>query len=110
MIESAYILLLGALLLVSGASHILAPEVCERWLSREPVIRAIGLLLLLLALPSLAWRGWYFRTLFAGLAISGAWRLCFPQSSIRAQRWSYPRWVHGCIMIGGAVLLWALRP
>jgi hypothetical protein len=34
----------------------------------------------------------------------------FPQSSIRAQQRSYPRWVHGCLLVGGAILVWALRP
>ena len=68
------------------------------------MVRAVGALLLVLAIPSLVWRGWYFWTLFAGLTASGLWRLCFPQSSIRAQRRSYPRWVHGCLLVGGAIL------
>ena len=31
---------------------------------------------------------------FAGLAVSGAWRLFFPGNSVRAQEKTYPRWVH----------------
>jgi hypothetical protein len=69
-----------------------------------------GGVLLLFAIVCLWGRGWYFRTLFAGLGISGAWRLFFPLHSIRAQQRAYPRWVHGCLLLGGAILVWMLRP
>ena len=97
-------------LLVSGLWHIAAPALTERWMSNPRVVRSVGALLLVLAIPCLLWRGWYYWTLFAGLAASGAWRLGFPQSSIRVQQRSYPRWVHGCLLIAGAILMWALRP
>lgn len=108
--ETIYILAVVALLLISGVWHLAAPRLTDRWMSRKPVVRSVGALLLILALPSLAWRGWYFRILFAGLTLSGFWRLCFPQSSIRMQQRSYPRWVHGCLLTGGAILVWTLRP
>ncbi len=79
-------------------------------MSRVVVVRTVGAVLLASAIPCLIWRGWYFWTLFAGLAASGVWRLVFPHSSIRAQQRSYPRWVHGCLLVGGAILVWALRP
>jgi hypothetical protein len=98
------------LLFVSGLWHIAAPVLAERWMSRALVVRGVGMLLLVLAIPCLVWRGWYFWTLFVGLTVSGLWRLLFPQSSIRAQQRSYPRWVHGYLLVGGAILVWALRP
>src|SRR5271163_3152399 len=110
MAETIYFWSVVGLLLASGLCHIAAPRLTERWVSRIPVVRAVGGLLMVLALPCLVWRGWYFWTLFAALAVSGLWRLCFPRGSIRAQQRSYPRWVHGCLLDGGAVLMWALRP
>jgi hypothetical protein len=108
--ENVYIGLVAALLLVSGVWHLVAPGLTERWMTRAAVVRAAGAALLVLAIPTLVWRGWYFRTLFVALVLSGAWRLCFPQSSIRAQQTLYPRWVHGCLLTGAAVAVWALRP
>jgi hypothetical protein len=110
MTETVYVWVVVGLLLVPGLWHIAAPGLTERWMSNALVVRAVGALLSVLAIPSLVWRGWYFWTLFAGLTASGLWRLCFPQSSIRAQRRSYPRWVHGCLLVGAAILVWALRP
>lgn len=110
MAETIYLGGVIGLLLVSGLWHIAAPALTERWMSRAPVVRVVGGLLLVMAIPCLVWRGWYFWTLFTGLAVSGFWRLRFPQSSIHAQQRSYPRWVHGCLLIGGAILVWTLRP
>ena len=110
MLETVYLCGVVGLLFVSGLWHIAAPGLTERWMSNSQVVRVVGALLLALAVPCFVWRGWYFWTLFAALTASGLWRLCFPQSSIRAQRGSYPRWVHGCLLVGGAVLVWVLRP
>ena len=110
MAETIYVWGVVGLLLVSGLWHIGAPGLTERWMSRVPVVRATGALLLVMAIPSLMWRGWYFWTLFAGVAASGLWRFCFPQNSIRAQQRLYPRWVHGFLLVGGAILVWAIRP
>ncbi len=110
MAETVYFWVVVGFLLLSGLWHIAAPVLTERWMSNATVVRAVGALLLVLAIPSLVWRGWYFWTLFAGLTASGLWRLGSPQSSIRAQRRSYPRWVHGGLLVGAAILVWALRP
>ena len=110
MAQTVYLWGMVMLLLASGLCHIAAPALTERWMSNPRVVRSVGALLLALAVPCLVWRGWYFWTLFAGLTASGWWRLCFPQNSIRAQQRIYPRWVHGCLLIGGAILMWALRP
>ena len=82
------------------------------WPPRRLVMFAggLGAVLLVLAIPCVLWRGWYFWVLFLALAVSGIWRLCFPQKSIRVQRTIYPRRVHGLLLIGGAFLIWALRP
>ena len=60
--QSAYLWAVAGLLLTSGLGHIFAPELTERWMSRIRVVQAVGGLLLLLALPCLVWRGWYFWT------------------------------------------------
>lgn len=101
---------IALLLLLSAVAHICLPQSTDSWLSRPSIIRLIGGILLLLALVCLLWHGWYFRTLSAALAVSGAWRLCFPLHSIHTQRRLYPRWVHGCLMLAGAVAVWVLRP
>jgi len=108
--KTSYICGVAGLLLLSGLCHLALPNRTERIMSRVPAARTAGGLLLLLALPCLWWRGWYFRTLFVLLAISGLWRLGFPQSAIHAQQRSYPRRIHGGLLIGGAALVWALRP
>jgi hypothetical protein len=97
-------------LLISALSHLLLQSQTSRWMSKPGVVRFVGGFLLLLSVPCLWWRGWYFWTLFVGFALSGAWRLFFPSHSIRAQQRSYPRWVHGWLLLGGAIAVWALRP
>ena len=110
MAAATYIRALAFFLLLSGILHIAVPQQTERWTSRPPIVRVIGLVLVLFAWPLLLWRGWYFWTLFVLLVVSGLWRLCFPRHSIRAQQWSYPRWVHGCLLLAGALLVWTLKP
>jgi len=63
MAETAYFWSVVGLLLASGLCHIAAPRLTERWMSRVPMVRAVGGLLLVLAIPCLVWRGWYFWTL-----------------------------------------------
>jgi len=108
--RTIYIAVLASFLLVSGLCHLAAPGATDRWLRNTRTVRSVGAGLLVLAIPCVLWRGWYFWTLLLALAASGIWRLCFPQSSIRAQRTLYPRRVHGLLLIGGALLVWALRP
>jgi hypothetical protein len=109
-IASIYPDAVAAFLLLSALCHIFLPRQTRYWLTKPVVVRLVGAFLLLLSLPCLAWRGSYFWILFAGLAISGLWRFFFPQHSIRAQEKSYPRWVHGCLMLAAAIAVWALRP
>lgn len=105
-----YVFVLASFLLVSGLWHVVVPNLTDHLMKNARVVRAVGALLLALAIPCLVWRGWYFGALLLGLAVSGIWRLCFPQNSIRLQRTIYPRRVHGLLLIGGATLVWALRP
>src|SRR5271155_2936265 len=90
---------IAAFLLLSALFHIFLQRQVNQWLAKPRIVRFIGACLLLFSLPCLRWRGWYFWTLFVGLAFSGAWRVFFPQHSISAQRRTYPRWVHGCLML-----------
>lgn len=108
--STIYIAVVAIFLLVCGLWHIALPDLTEHWMTDCRAVRTTGTLLLALAIPCLVWHGWYFRALFAGLTVSGAWRLCFPQSSIRMQRRLYPRRVHGVLLAGGAILVWTLRP
>jgi hypothetical protein len=108
--ENLYVGLVAGLLLICGAWHLLAPGATERWMTRAPVVRCVGAALVVLACPALAWRGWYFPTLFTVLLLAGGWRLVFPRHSIQMQQTLYPRWVHGCLLTGCAVAVWALRP
>jgi len=110
MLASIYVDGIAAFLLLSALFHISLQRQVSCWLSKPAVVRFIGACLLLFSLPCLWWRGWYFWTQFAALAISGTWRFFFPQHSIRAQERSYPRWVHGCLMLAAAIAVWALRP
>jgi len=79
-------------------------------MSNPQTVRVVGGSLLLLAIPSVFWGGWFFESLGFLLAASGAWRLCFPVHSIRVQRKAYPRWVHGCLLLVGAIVIWVLKP
>jgi len=109
MLASIYTDSIAAFLLLSALDHILFQRQVKYWLTKPAVVRFIGACLLLLALPCLWWRGWYFWALFLALAVSGTWRCFLPQHSIRAQERSYPRWVHGCLMLAAAIAVWALR-
>jgi hypothetical protein len=110
MLESIYADSIAAFLLLSALFHIFLERQVNHWLAKPGVVRFIGACLLLFSLPCLRWRGLYFWTLFAGLAVSGTWRFFAPQHSNRAQERSYPRWVHGCLMLAAAIAVWALRP
>ena len=92
---------IAGLLLISAYWHIfLRPGQTERWLSARSTVRFVGGLLLLLAVSCLWWNGWFFKdALSVSLAVSGLWRFCFPDHSIRAQRAMYSRWVHGCLLL-----------
>lgn len=110
MTESFYVGIITALLLLSGLCHIFLESQTARWMSQPALVRFVGVVLLLISVPCLWWRGQYFWTLFGALVVSGAWRLFFPRNSIHAQERSYPRWVHGCFLLAGAIAVWTLRP
>jgi hypothetical protein len=76
---------IAVLLLLSAACHIFFPSQTSHWMSKPVAVRFVGGCLLLLSIPCLWWRGWYFWTLFIALVVSGAWRFWFPQHSIHAQ-------------------------
>jgi hypothetical protein len=109
MAQTIYVGGLAAFLLLSALAHFFLPSQTSDWLARPGIVRSIGALLLLLTVPCASWRGWYFWTLFVALFVSGAWRLCFPHHSIRAQEKSYPRWVHGWLLLAGSLLVFALN-
>ena len=110
MFKTIYLASVVGVLLVSGVWHLAAPELTERWMSRERGIRILGAVLLELSIPCLAWGGVYYWTLFAGLTISGFLRLCFPKTSLSSIRHRYPVWIQGCLLVEGATLVWVLRP
>jgi len=110
MLRTIYVDGVAAFLLASALAHFFAPAQTSLWLGKPRVVRGVGALLLISAVPCVGWGGWYFWALFAGLAFSGAWRFFFPRHSIRAQEKSYPRWAHGCLLLGGCVLVLALQP
>src|ERR1039457_2258076 len=101
---------IAAFLLISAYWHICRPNQAERWMSNPHTVRTGGGFVLLLTIPCLFWRGWFFGTLAVLLAVSGAWRFCFPEHSIQVQRKAYPRWVHGCLLLAGAIAIWVLKP
>jgi hypothetical protein len=109
MLASVYRDRITAFLLLSALFPIFLQRQVNYRLRKPGVVRFIGACLLLFSLACLWWRGWYFWMLFAGLTFSGAWRFFFPQHSISAQERTYPRWVHGCLMLA-AIAVWALRP
>jgi hypothetical protein len=104
-----YVALVALGLLVSALLHLLRGAQTDRMMRQPRNVRLVGALLLAVALPCVAWRGWYFTTLGALLGVSGALRLLAPQLNIRLQTRTYPRWVHGVLLLTGAVLTWFLR-
>jgi hypothetical protein len=99
MLQTAFIDVLIALMLISALAHLFLTRWVDVWLTRPSVIRVIGAILLALAIVSLDWRGWFFDTLAVAFGISGIWRLFFPQHSIHAQERLYPRRVHGGLLL-----------
>jgi hypothetical protein len=89
MTKSVYINIITTFLLLSGLCHIFMQSQTARWMSKPNLVRVVGGCLLLISVPCLWWRGWYFGVLFGALVLSGAWRLCFPEHSIHSQERSY---------------------
>lgn len=110
MAQILYIDSIALLLLLSALVHLFMPQKTNFWMSKLVAVRLVGAILLIFSATGLHWRGLFFWTLSAALAISGIWRLCFPRHSIRTQQRIYPRWIHGCLLLTGAILVWALGP
>lgn len=73
--RTIYVFVLASFLLVSGLWHVVMPTLTDHWMKDARVVRAVGALLLALAIPWLVWPGWFFRALLLGLVVSGIWRL-----------------------------------
>lgn len=101
---------IAALLLISACWHLFRPVQTERLMSDRTNVRFVGGLLLLLAVSCFWCNGWFFKAISGLLLVSDIWRLFFPEHSIRTQRSTYPRWVHGCFLLGGAIAVWTLKP
>jgi hypothetical protein len=68
---SIFVKVVATLLFLSGLAHIFRPLQTECVMSKPSVVRSVGTGLLLLAIPCLVWRGWFYWTLLVVLAVSG---------------------------------------
>ena len=66
-------------------------------------VRIVGAILLALVLPATVWGFYVLAVLFV---IFGLPRLFVPERSVRLQQRSYPRRVHGVLLVMGAAGLW----
>ena len=107
--RSMYVALVALGLLVSALLHLFRGAQTDRMMTQPGNVRLVGAALLAFALPCALWQGWYFTPLGALLGVSGALRLLAPQLNIRLQTRAYPRWVHGLLLLTGAVLTWFLQ-
>ena len=90
-------------LLLSGLLHLFFPGEAEKHMSCLRNVRIVGAMLLALVLPATVWGFYVLAVLFV---IFGLPRLLEPGHSIRLQQRSYPRRVHGVLLMIGAVGLW----
>jgi hypothetical protein len=102
-VKSLFIPLVCLGMLLSGLSHLFLPEKTEKHMSYPRNVRVVGAILLGLVLPATIW-GFYVLAIL--LVIFGLPRLFAPGRSIRLQQLSYPRRVHGVLLVMGAVGLW----
>lgn len=109
MSEPIFLEALSALLFVSAIAHFFIPHTTEKWMSNPLLIRLTGAILITFAVICLRWHDWFIHIIAALLAISGFWRLLFPNHSARTQANLYPRWVHGILLLAGAIALFVLR-
>ena len=87
-------------LLLSGLLHLFLPGETEKHMSRPRNVRIVGGILLALVLPATVWGFYVLAVLFV---IFGLPRVFAPERSIRLQQRSYPRRVHGVLLVMGAV-------
>jgi len=90
-------------MLLSGLLHLFLPGETEKHMTCPRNVRIVGGILLALVLPATVW-GFYVLAVL--LVIFGVPRLFAPGHSIRLQQRSYPRRVHGALLVMGAVGLW----
>ena len=90
-------------MLLSGLLHLVLPGETERHMSCPRNVRIVGAILLTLVLPATVWGFYVLAVLFV---IFGLPRFFAPGLSIRLQQRSYPRRVHGVLLVMGAVGLW----
>ena len=101
--KSFFIPLVSVGMLLSGLAHLFLPDETEKYMSRPGNVRIVGAILLALVLPATLWGFYVVAVLFV---IFGLPRLLAPRQSIRLQQRSYPRRVHGVLLMIGAVGLW----
>jgi len=104
-VKSFFIPLVCLGMLLSGLLHLLFPDEAEKRMSCPRNVRIVGAILLGLIFPAAVW-GFYALAIL--LLIFGLPRLFTPRLSIRLQRLSYPRRMHGVLLVMGAVGLWIL--
>src|SRR5215470_15156206 len=104
-VKSSFIPLVCVGILLSGLVHLFLPDKTEKYMSRPGNVRIVGGILLALVLPATLWGFYVLAALFV---IFGLPRLLAPRHSIRLQQRSYPRRVHGVLLMIGAVGLWIL--
>ena len=89
--------------LICAVSHLLAPALTERLMSRPRHVRAAGAILLGIVVPSVALRLYLLAVLLGAFGLP---RLVAPEPSIRLQRRLYSRRVHGLLLLAAAAGLW----
>ena len=102
-VKSFFIPLVCLGMLLSGLFHLFLPGETEKQMSCPRNVRIVGGILLALVLPATIWGFYVLAVLFV---IFGLPRLFAPGRSIRLQQRSYPRRVHGVLLMMGAVGLW----
>jgi len=102
-VKSFFIPLVCLGMLLSGLLHLFLPSETGRRMSCAKNVRIVGAILFALVLPAAAWGFYVLAVLFV---IFGLPRLLAPGRSIRLQQRSYPRRVHGVLLVMGAVGLW----
>ena len=102
-VKSLFIPLVCLGMLLSGLLHLFLPGETEKHMSCPRNVRIVGGILLALVLPATIWGFYVLAVLFV---IFGLPRLFAPGRSIRLQQRSYPRRVHGVLLMMGAVGLW----
>ena len=102
-VKSFFIPLVCLGMLLSGLLHLFLPRETEKHMSCPRNVRIVGGILLALVLPATVWGFYVLAVLFM---IFGLPRLFAPERTIRLQQRSYPRRVHGALLVMGAVGLW----